>query len=171
MGKKGAGKRKADEPETCDVSPWTAEEQHDADCVLDVDGTKLHIPRALLTMCSPVFRDSVRALGADEDIPILGFEASQVSAFLKFIHPGIDVDPTAKLILEAAPVAHYFQVFVVLDQFVRWLTQFNDAETPPDESMDAILLMERLRVRTPGQLPWSRKVLTRAMETRLCKQT
>ena len=145
-----------------DLSPWTAAEQPDADCVLDVSGTKLHILRALLAMCSPVIRDLSPEDDADV-IPVLGFEPSQVSSFLECIHPGILVETTTRRIIEAAPVAHYFQAFALLGEFVLWLKQFNERGQVTDDVMDAILLVERLRERTPGQRsPWGRNILLEA---------
>jgi len=159
-------------PQTSDISPWTPAEQHGADCALEVQGEMLHIPRALLTMCSPV----VRALGASEGgdgaefveiIPVLGFEVPHVCAFLECIHPGMFVETTARVIIEAAPVAHYFQAFALLEQFVKWLAQYNEEVDVPAEAMDAIVLLERLRVRTPGHCPWTQKLLLEVVEARL----
>jgi hypothetical protein len=78
------------------------------------------------------------------------------------------VETTAKVILDAAPVAHFFQTFALLEQFEIWLTkQASDAHGLPEEIVEAILVVERLRVRSPGRCPWTREVLLRIMETRL----
>ena len=115
MPRGASAKRKADE---LNISPWTAAEQPDADFILDVSGTQLHVPRQLLSMCSPV----VGALDRDATtMPVLGFEASHVSSFLKLIHPGLFMELSTEIIMETAPVAHYFQVLAVLERFVLWL--------------------------------------------------
>ena len=90
-------------------------------------------------------------------MPVLGFEASHVSSFLKLIHPGLFMELSTEIIMETAPVAHYFQVFAVLERFVLWLTRFNEVDEPPDDAIDAILLVERLRVRMPGRCPWAQR--------------
>ena len=128
-GMRRRAKRKADELE---LSPWTAAEQPDADFTLDVSGTQLHVPRQLLSMCSPVGS----ALDKDATtMPVLGFEASHVSSFLKLIHPGLFMELSPEIIMETAPVAHYFQVFAVLERFVLWLTRFNEVDEPPDDGL------------------------------------
>ena len=147
-----------------EVIQWTRSEDPEADAILVVGESRLHVRRAILDLCSPVFK----ALPpGDSEIPIIGFTVEQVDLFLKFVHPSLHWKVTidAESILQAAPVAHFYDVQPMLEHFVAhlqnddaWLKHANGIAAA--KSMDAIVLIERLRKRTEGEAcPWKEEIL------------
>ena len=154
------------------IAPWTKEDDPENDVCLIVTSAEtdatyhLWVQRALLNLCSPL----LKSMDAEDHlIPIFGFEPHQVDRFLSVVHPGIFLRTTANLILEVAPVAHYLECSRLLEHFVSWLQEvavFQDGAggliTP--DLLAAIVLLERLRPRTPSECPWNDAVLQRLLQ-------
>ena len=143
--------------------PWSQDEDPKADTTLVLDdGKRLIVRRAIIDLCeSPVFD----ALSPDDsEIHVLGFTFEQVDLFLKYIHPKHQVRTTISAILFVMPVAHFYGVGSLMSAFVQYLQEHSvggDActRTHRESTLDALLLVESLRIRSEGSCPWSEDVL------------
>ena len=154
------------------IAPWTKEDDPESDTCLVVKSAEsgnishLWAQRALLNLCSPL----MKSMDVEEEtIPIIGFEPQQVAQFLSVVHPGIFLKTTTGLILEVAPVAHYLECSSMIVYFVSWLQEESVFDDDADDRMDAdllaaIVLLERLRPRTPGECPWGDDVLYQILQ-------
>ena len=149
---------------------WTLAEDPKADAVLIVGNSeRWHIRRAFLDVCSPIFA----ALSDQSEIPVIDFTVDQMDLFLKFVHPRLHwtVSIDVSSILAVAPVAHFYEVEPMIEKFVTYLQEnynelrYTDAS---DITLDAIVMMERLRKRTNGEpCPWNDHILKQIFVKRI----
>ena len=159
---------------------WTLAEDPKADAVLIVGNSeRWHIRRAFLDVCSPIFA----ALPDQSEIPVIDFTVDQMDLFLKFVHPRLHwtVSIDVSSILAVAPVAHFYEVEPMIEKFVTYLqenynekcTNASDDDDDDDDddvdiTLDAIVMMERLRKRTDGEpCPWNDVILKQIFEKRI----
>jgi hypothetical protein len=148
---------------------WTLAEDPKADAVLIVGNSeRWHIRRAFLDVCSPIFA----ALPDQSEIPVIDFTVDQMDLFLKFVHPRLHwtVSINVSSILAVAPVAHFYEVEPMIEKFVTYLQEnYNECITKAsDNTLDAIVMVERLRKRTDGEpCPWNDEILKQIFVKRI----
>ena len=147
---------------------WALAEDPKADAVLIVGNSeRWHIRRAFLDVCSPIFA----ALPDQSEIPVIDFTVDQMDLFLKFVHPRLHwtVSIDVSSILAVAPVAHFYEVEPMIEKFVTYLQEnYNKCTHASDITLDAIVMMERLRKRTDGEpCPWNDVILKQIFVKRI----
>ncbi|XP_076454992.1 uncharacterized protein LOC143289766 isoform X2 [Babylonia areolata] len=98
----------------CTIPKVFREGDHSTDIVFTVQGQRIHFSKALLTMCSPVFRALLTPeyLRQNvEGIPLPGMKYSEVAFFLQLLHPVYSSTPlTDCTLVETLTLAKEFHV-------------------------------------------------------------